>query len=367
MIIFLPSFKRSKIIETIISSIIKADINLIKERILLLVHNNDISSKNKLEELLSKIEFPNSFTVELFNRKYSSLTPLENWFDCIFRFAKNNETVIMLGDDDLLLPWGLENRFKFINDHKADFLLSPFFQKVYFLNNGSKLIKTEEFSKRINLPKLKLEKWDLRISEHNNTTFVSSHCFRNTEIFRKSLRLSMDISRKFDWAIIDYSMGLSPSYLPYIINELGGKVLYCNQKPVIRGALFEEALKHDYADGGCICYYSIIGYCTFRYLQSKSKFDYTKILNNYSKSIKSRALDFLIKPKLGYKNNFEAFKLSGIKYSEIISINSIKNLIIKLLPFLRGIRLRIYLLLNIKIQYTKNLIENLNSISESNK
>ena len=201
------------------------------------------------------------------------MSPVEKWYDCILKFAENYETVIMMGDDDLMLPFGVENRFRYINENSADFLLSPFYERVYFLDDGSKLIKTNELNRKISISKPKCKKWDPNILVHNNTTFVSSHCFRNSPIFRKALNISKDIAMKQEWAIRDLSMGLIPSYLPYIIDEIGGNILYCEQKPVIRGAIVDEAIKQDYSDVGTSIYYALIAYSTFRELALKGRFN----------------------------------------------------------------------------------------------
>ena len=357
MIVFLPTFKRTKIIKHVILTIIKANYNSIDERILLLIHNNNINSKNKLIKIISKIEIPKKIDIHLFNREDSAMTPFEKWFDCIFKFAKNNETIIMMGDDDLMLPFGIENRFKYINQHSADFLLCPFYERVYFVSDGSKLIKTNELSKNINISKPKLKKWDPNILEHNNTTFISSHCFRNSQLFRKALNISKDISIEQEWAIRDLSMGIIPSYLPYIINEIGGKVLYCDQKPVVRGAILDEALIQDYSDGGTALYYSLIAYQTFSKLASKGNFDYKIILEINLNCIKSRLLEIFINPKLQYKHYLKALKMTKLKIKNIISIKLLKSLLKVLFPFLRGIRLKAFKIFNINMENTHEFLE----------
>ena len=76
--------------------------------------------------------------------------------------------------------------------------------------------------------------------------------------------------------------------------------MYCEQKPVIRGAIVDEVIARLF-DGGTSIYYALIAYNAFRELALKDRSNYKIILEINLKSIKSRFLE-LFKFKIDIKN-----------------------------------------------------------------
>ena len=59
--------------------------------------------------------------------------------------------------------------------------------------------------------------------------------------------------------------------------------------------------------------------------------------------------------------------MTRLKFKKIISIQLLDNLLIRLFPFLRGIRLRAFKIFNINVENTQEFLENLNlKINSSN-
>ena len=131
MIVLIPSYKRTDILPLVIRSVVSCDITDIDERIVLLVVNNYFPNKEIIDTIIEDCEFPEEITCKVIHRKEAKI-PIESWFSAIFTVAQDNEVVCLLGDDDLLMPWGLKNRYRQITESNADMLLTDYYDHIFF-------------------------------------------------------------------------------------------------------------------------------------------------------------------------------------------------------------------------------------------
>lgn len=349
MIIFLPTYKRTSILPHVIKSIINADTNGINERLIILIHNNYPNGINKVESIIDSFRNQQKFKFQIIHRN-PTVIPIEGWFDAITEFALEDETVFVIGDDDLMAPWGIVNRYNEINNNKADFLLSDFIQRLYFFDDGN--LCWPDFSKieELNI-KLTSFKWEHSPIKHQNTSFISNHCFRNTIKFRNGLKTAFQWCDLQEWSPRIFSTGLLPSYLPYAIQLNEGKVLEIQEYSVIRGSIYEEAIKGDFADGGNVSFYALLAFNTFSNTELFPEITKYKQLNSdFLKTFRIGILESFKSQSISFRNLMDGIRKSGIGAKQLFTFEIINfRSFARLIPFLRGWKLK-------NIAKSKNLL-----------
>lgn len=341
MIILIPSYKRTDILHWVIESVMGCDISGIEERILILIVNNYFPNKEIVNSIIAKCQIKNKFEIEAIHRQ-KTLPAVDSWFSAMFNSAKENEVVILLGDDDILLPWGLKNRYQEITKHKADMLLSDFCQRLFFFQHGEFCwpnfkIPKSPFKNNEAVP------WNYLKGNQPNATFMSNHCYRNTAGFRKGLETALFWCSEQYWIPREFSTGNLPGYLSYAIKSTGGVVVTVSEVSVIRGALAEESQYQDYSDGGNTSFYSLLIYNTFSNKKLHANLsDFEEWRKLHLHCFKSSALGILFNKKISFKTLGESMYQSGLKYSDLLSwsIFNNYNVVIRLLPGIRGYRLK---------------------------
>ena len=368
MIIFLPCYKRLSILEIILKSINNSNFKNINERVLLLIHNNNPNGRIKIEELVKRNIKNKIFSIKIFNRKKSFSPATLGWFNCIEKYIEEDESLVFLGDDDLLLPYGIINRFRQITENQADILVSKYISRAFFFNGGKSFISS---FKEMDIKNQDFEvlKWDPGILDHNDTTFISSICFRYTEKFRKALLLSIDLCSKEDWGFKNkhLSYGLLISFLPYLVDYLGGKVLYSNEFTVVRGAILEETANSSYADGGSILIYSLIGFYHINNLKKiDSKYEkYEKIQTIYLRSIQKRIIQIFFIRHIPIKKIFSLLHDCKLSLNDLITYRIFNFSTIKeTIPFLSTLGLKIRKRFKINNYETHEFLKKLSKIQQ---
>lgn len=340
MIIFLPTYKRTTILPVVLQSILSADTQGIDERLLILVHNNYWPAKDLVEKIVSTLSEGTLFSYMVIHRR-ETLVPLDGWIDAILSTAYEGETIIILGDDDLLAPWGIRNRYREINRLDADFLLSDYVERVYFYDKGRLCWP--------NLPRMPVSKgdeqavdWIFSLPSHLKTPAIHNHCYRNTPYFRDALKIAFDWCESQSWVPRTYSTGLIPSYLAYTVQTAGGRVVWLPEASVIRGAVYEESIRQDYADGGTVSFYSLLTLNTF----TKAPFlgdlsQYENLRHTYLKSLRAGIWETFGNPNVDFSMIGAGLKESRLSWFDLFGPELLNwRAVLRVFPLFRGWRLK---------------------------
>lgn len=344
MIVLIPSYKRIQILSSVIKSVLQARADKINERILILVVNNYFPNKVKIESIISKIKFEGKFSVGTIHRK-KTLPSVVNWYTAIFDNARENEVVALLGDDDLLLPWGLEERFKLINDQKADLLIANFYQRIYFSNHGKECLLISETLKKPVMQKVDYSlSWNPQKSkDHQRGSFISNHIYRNTKKLKDGYKKAYSWCSDQNWIPFTYSSGNLPFYMTLSIQDVGGKIINFNQKSVIRGALLEETLYQDNHDGISTEMLSLLLYNTLNNKKILSDlYRFKSLRKTYLKNINRGLYNLFINQSLTSEMFFKTLRKSNLSLKDFLSLELLINFKLLFVDIfkLRGFRLK---------------------------
>jgi hypothetical protein len=316
MVVLLPSYKRTDILPLVIRSVVACDITDIDERIVLLVVNNYFPNKEIVNSIIKDCEFPKEIKCKVIHRKEAKV-PIESWFSAIFTVAQEDEVVCLLGDDDILMPWGLKNRYRQITESNADMLLTDYYDHIFFFDKGKQYRLDGDLSNFSSQEIVPVD-WEYMPKEHPNASFMSNHCYRNTKHFRLGYETTMTWSRAQSWAPLEIASGNCPFYMAYAIKSVGGSVMAANEKNVLRGSVVEEALIQDYADGGNSAFYALLIYNTFNNSElheDLSVFDDLRRI--YKRSFFGSALTILANENITFSVLYKTMKSSNISFLQI--------------------------------------------------
>ena len=112
MVVLIPSYRRTNTLPHVVQSVLNADVSNIEDRILILIVNNYYPNQMIVDNIVGELNLGSRFTCKVIHRK-ETMIALESWFEALFSIAYEDEVVFLLGDDDILLPWGLKNRYHY--------------------------------------------------------------------------------------------------------------------------------------------------------------------------------------------------------------------------------------------------------------
>ena len=336
MIIFIPTNKRTETLPFALKSILNAHHSKISERILILVRNNYLPDKKKIDKIISSLKFNDKINCKVVHAQKESVSFFE-WYDLIFKFARENEGVTILGDDDLLMPFGIENRHKEINRLKGDLLISFHNSRIVFFDQAKYC--WPNFTKRVWKKNLKC-KTSFYLENFMNASFISNHFFRNTTGFHKGLKLVKKWCDTQTWAPLATVTGLIFFYLMYAIKDQGGKVLVLPEYSVIRGQVFEESLYQIHSDNRSEFMFSLLMLNIF---SNKNIHKNPKLFNREKKfllkSLRKNLYELLSVKDQEFSHIKVGMKLTNLSWTKIIISKELFNLKLLLrftFPFLRG-------------------------------
>jgi len=364
MIIFIPTNKRTETLPFALKSILNSHHSKISERILILVRNNYLPDKKKIDEIISALKFDNRIYFEVVHAQKESVSFFE-WYDLIFEFARENESVMILGDDDLLMPFGIENRYKEINRLKGDLLISRHSSRLVFFNQGKYC--WPNFTKKEWKKNLKCEN-SFYLKNFTEASFISNHFFRNTTGFHKGLKLVKKWCDTQKWAPIVDVTGLIFFYMVYAINDQGGKVLILPEYSVIRGQIFEESLYQVYSDNRSEFMYTLLMLNIF---SNKNIHKNPNLFNREKKfllnALRKKLYELLFIKDPEFSQIKVGMKLTNLSWAKLIISKELFNLRLLfrfIFPFLKGYTYKKIL------KSRKGLVESnnyLNQLKEENK
>jgi hypothetical protein len=160
----------------------------------------------------------------------------ENFYSAILAEARENEIVLLHGDDDLFCPWGLEHRFQCAPAY--DVLLSRSVGRLIFSPTSDRAVykgtqwpsEGPAHSQPIGLGEI--SSW--------GPAFIGSHCYRNTPVFRDAVALAFECCKRQQWLDVATSTLMLPFYLPFCVAVLGGRVGALDSVCVLRGGMLDE-------------------------------------------------------------------------------------------------------------------------------
>lgn len=244
MLIIIPSYKRLGCLPWVLESLARCHLVESAEPFRVVVANNYPPNKDAVTRICNAFGQRTGLHPEVVDRGIS-LPPAEHWYRTILETAALGETVILHGDDDLFLPWGVASRVSEIQRANADMLLSDFADKVYFFDSGRKYWLTEKLPSQDGQAQSVVH-WGFHPEKHPDPSFLSNHCYRNTPAFRSGLELAFEWCESQTW--IDRSLRtlMLPFYLPYAIAVTGGRVVALHSQCVLRGADADELVRAAY-------------------------------------------------------------------------------------------------------------------------
>jgi hypothetical protein len=326
----------------VIRSIFLSDITNIAERKQVVIVNNFPANRDIVDSIVGQFSDESNFSCCVIHRQVT-MPGIDSWFSAIAEYAKEDEVIFLLGDDDLMLPWGLRERYREIVDHQADMLLSDYADRIYFFEAGRKYWMPSSLPLEAHQDKF-AHQWEFWPAVHPEASFMSNHCYRNTANFRKGLELAFAWCDSQSWLKRDIRTGMLPFYLPYAITIVDGRVISLKSKCVIRGAVADEAIKSSYADGGNTAFYNL---CAVDVLENRDLPLYEERLAAVSAHFKPAVIGgfmtMILDNKISLKTVMMTFRHSGLRLTEVVCINALRGVIttfIKVLG-LRGARLRL--------------------------
>ncbi len=341
MIVLIPSYKRTEILHWVIQSVVQCDTQGINERILILIVNNYYPNRDEIDSIVSGFRFEGNFQCEIIHRE-KSLLAIESWFSAMFSKAAEDEVVILLGDDDILLPWGLNSRYCEITKQKADMLISDFCQRMYFFNRGEKYWMDFRMP-AVSTGRQQTVPWVYDPNQHARLTFVSNHCYRNTIGFRKGFETALGWCKTQNWVPVEFATGNFPGYLPFAIKQSGGDVISTDEIIVIRGLIAEEAMYQEYADGGNTSFYCLLIFNIFNNPTLHPDLSiYDKTRHIHLRAFLSGVVGILTNNRIPKRALWDTVRRSGISIQDMLTPELLNNWVsfAKMLPGIRGYRLK---------------------------
>jgi hypothetical protein len=342
MLVIIPSYKRTEILPSVIESVIRSEISKIEERIKIIIVNNYPENKIKINNIVSRYSENKKFECVAHNR-IKTLPALVSWFSAIHEYAIQDEVIMLLGDDDLMLPWGLQVRYETIISNKSDMLLTDFTHHIYFFEKGRRYWLTNDLPTEdevLTTP----NNWNFIPEKHPEASFISNHCYRYTENFKRAVNLTFEWANKQYWLAEDMRTGMIPFYLPYALKLTKGKVISLEKKCVIRGAMADELINSDYSNGGNRMFYDLCALNVFKnlYKNTENK-SFLSVCKYFENGVITGFFTILSDKKITNKDIFQTMKNSNFEYIKLINTKILYGLIILLIQILglRGIRLRL--------------------------
>ncbi|MBT9169365.1 MAG: hypothetical protein DDT19_02724 [Syntrophomonadaceae bacterium] len=243
MLFVIPTYKRIDRLKWTLLSILQAECARSSRVLRLCIVNNHPPSAENLNRLMQdiKTQYPEHKAIEwLVVHRKRTLDPVANWYSAIEEMAEPDETVFLHGDDDLLMPWGVEERARAAIETEADMLLSRSMHGLVFLPDQQHCLMRKAswvFERSGEVGTIswgEIDAW--------GPAFIGNHCYRNTKNFRDALALAFSWCHEQDWLDWNTRTLMLPYYLPFAIRKVGGRLYGVRTTCVLRGSGLEERL-----------------------------------------------------------------------------------------------------------------------------
>jgi hypothetical protein len=325
MLIIVPSYKRSECLHWVLKSIYQCEVSEITEKKRIVVVNNHPPSREIVDRIVGAFACDTTIACHTLHRK-ETIAATDNWFSAVSEFAAEGETVVFLGDDDLMLPWGLQSRIREIKFHQADMLLSDFADRIYFFDKGRKYWMSGPMPSEANQATSACS-WDFYPAKHPEASFIGNHCYRNTPGFRRGLELAFAWCDSQAWLDRKVRTSMLLFYLPYAITLAGGKVISLHAKCVLRGASADEAIQSTYSEGGNVIFFNLCAYDVFA---NRGLPKYTErlalVCAHFERSIRCGFLPMLFDKNVSVVDLAATLKHAGLGLQKLASTDLLRGL-----------------------------------------
>jgi hypothetical protein len=341
MVIIIPSYNRTECLRWVLKSICRCEVSKIAESKRVVVVNNHPPSQETVDGILAEFSGNTTFAFRAHHRK-ETIPATDNWFSAVAEFAAEDEVVFFLGDDDLMLPWGLQDRYLGIQENQADMLLSDYADRIFFFDQARKYWMTGPPPAGQDQEKC-ARQWEFFPAKHPEASFISNHCYRNTANFRSGLGLAYAWCDSQSWLEKKVRTAMLLFYLPYAITLAGGRVVSLHSKCVFRGATADEAIRSPFQDGGNPDFYGLCAYDVFANLDFPPYKDRLALVGTrFKRGIIRGFLTMLFDEHIAWRTLAKTYRHSGLRFSDFIAVDvlyGVPTLAVKLLG-LRGTRLK---------------------------
>lgn len=241
MLILLPTYKRIESLLLVIESLYNAHLPVLKNNVRprLVVLNNFPGNTNLIELLVEKAKNSNKFSKNwetIILSRSNTLPPVENWYSAVFDYAKLDEIVFFVGDDDPITKDSLVKRYEFLKKNNGTLILGRLVHGLIFSDNCSRYyfsLKKEEYS--FNISKL-----DLSDIWNWNSVHLSNHCFIFNSIFINSFNQAISWSENQGIGDLNQRKLFITYYIAISIKLNGGVILGYDAPVIYRGNSLEE-------------------------------------------------------------------------------------------------------------------------------
>ena len=339
MLVVIPTFKRNACLRAVLQSLVQCKIDGVGETVRVVVVNNYPPAKEEIGAIVSEFLHVKRFQWDVLYRE-KTLPPIENWYSAIFARALPDEVVVLNGDDDLLLSWGLQERFAEIERLRADLLLAEIAGELFFCKGATRAYCT---TRAIDTGEDRAVTLDMGTVHLFAPQHVSNHCFRNTATFRAAYGRAMAWCKAQEWLDENTRTLFLPLYIPFAILLCGGRVGGLRRPCFLRGRDVEEIAEARF--GVPACNHGFAHLCALGVLENGdlgpiSELEPLRV--QYREEFARWFLTCLWDARVGRSALGETLRRTNFQTSELYSLKTLQGigLVALELLHLKGFRLR---------------------------
>ena len=188
MLVVLPTYRRVEQLRWSVESVLRAQLPP-GEIPRLLVVSNSPDMHTRVADIVYSVARQcgqGPWEIELLRRP-QTLPPAINWYSAIHEYARDGELVFLHGDDDIMLPWGLECRIKAMRASGADLLVTRMIEMLYF--DGPDYCYGPNLPSVINTRVCPLT-WNEGSLE--DSLFIGDNCYRYTSAMKNAIKMAFE-------------------------------------------------------------------------------------------------------------------------------------------------------------------------------
>lgn len=262
MLIVIPTYRRTNCLHWVLQSLVQCEVESLRESVRVLVVNNYPQAVEEVTSIFMRFSGIKGFSWKLKSRAVS-LDPVENWYSAIRDEARDDEMVMLHGDDDLFLPWALVARHRLFHSSKADFLLTDSVGRAFFNSDGNRVWYTGGYI--LPAEDYRWTAWDRQAPNGPEPSFIGNHVYRANAFLWEGLQRALDACSSQVWSDKRNRELMLPYYLPFAVADVGGKVCQASLACVLRGASADEVLQAPFGVASWnTCYLELLALALFR-------------------------------------------------------------------------------------------------------
>lgn len=235
----MPTYKRLDCLRLSLLSVLNNELPP-NEPCRLVLSNNYPPHRQDVEDIVSTLRGHTNFSKWeiIYNHQIQTVPAVDNWYQTILNFGKEDEMVVLHGDDDLLTPESLKHRFELIQAADCDFILSGVLGNLTFVDKN-RIYYAGRFSAKG--PSV-VEELNFDNFEKFGNVFIGNHTYKNTSKFKEAIVKVKEWTEAQQW--IDYSTRnlMFPYYLILALLYIGARGIGSSIQGCFRGTSLDEKL-----------------------------------------------------------------------------------------------------------------------------